>query len=460
MAGYRDTLNLPKTDFPMRADLPQREPERLRWWRERGLHQKLRAARAGRPVWLLHDGPPYSNGHLHLGTAANKVWKDAAVRATSLLGFDAPYVPGWDNHGMPIEMQVTKELRAAGESSDRLTLRRRCRTYAAEWVNVQREEFQRLGVWGDWDHPYLTMDPGFEAAILEAFAGLARRGFIQRGLRSIHWCPTDRTALAEAEIEYQEDPSPSIYVAVPLRADPRGVLREHAGLVAVAWTTTPWTLPANRGLMVAPEATYAVVAAAGRRYLVAESRIAALAEAAGWKDAVVAARLTGQELVGARFTGPWGNDSVVVDGTPFVNLEDGTGLVHTAPGHGKEDFQVGQRSGLEVACPVDEGGRFTAEVEPFVGRSVLDVNDDVVRWLHERGLLLAETTFTHAYPHCWRCPAQILRPPPPPASYRLGSPTPPHRRDAPSVACTLPEKWPAASRVLHVAASGNVRDPP
>ncbi len=243
MAGYRDTLNLPKTDFSMKADLTRREPERLAWWQERDLYAKLRAARAGAPVWLLHDGPPYSNNHLHMGTAANKIWKDAAVRVASLMGNDSPYVPGWDNHGMPIEVQVGKELRATEPNADRLTLRRRCREYAAKWVAIQREEFERLGVWGDWQRPYLTMDSNFEASIVETFAGLAAKGFVQRGLRSIHWCPTDRTALAEAEIEYQDDASPSIYVTFPLRTDSTGRLTRHADLAAIAWTTTPWTLP-------------------------------------------------------------------------------------------------------------------------------------------------------------------------------------------------------------------------
>src|SRR5262245_51239879 len=408
MAGYRDTLNLPQTDFPMKGDLPRREPERLRWWEEREMLRKLRDARAGAPIWLLHDGPPYSNAHLHLGTAANKIWKDAAVRVASMLGRDSLYVPGWDNHGMPIEVQVSREARARGEEPDRLALRRGCREYAAHWVEVQKQEFQRLGVWGDWDHPYRTMDHGFEASILEAFAGLASRGFIQRGLRSIHWCPTDRTALAEAEIEYQDDPSPSIFVAFPLRSDPRGVLAGHPGLNAVVWTTTPWTLPANRGLMVDPNATYAVVSAGGRSYVVAEARVAALAEAAEWTSHAVRARLKGSELLGLVFAAPWGNDSLVVDGTPFVSLEDGTGLVHTAPGHGKEDFAVGQRNGLEIACPVDEAGRFTAEVEPFVGRSVLDVNDDVIAWLGTRGLVVAASRFTHSNPHCWRCHNPVI----------------------------------------------------
>jgi len=408
MAGYRDTLNLPRTDFPMKADLARREPDRLAWWKAREPYRRLREARRGATPWLLHDGPPYSNAHIHMGTAANKIWKDALVRVASITGHDSPYVPGWDNHGMPIEIQVAREFRSRGETPDRLALRRRCRSYAAEWVDVQRAEFERLGVWGEWESPYLTMDARFEGAILEAFAGLAERGFVQRGRRSIHWCPTDRTALAEAEIEYQDDASPSIFVRFPLRRDPNGALKAHPGVAAVAWTTTPWTLPANRGLMVSPGADYAVVEAGGALHLVAAERVAALAEAAGWNDVRTLATLTGRDLLGVVFEGPWGLDAPVVDGTPFVTMDDGTGIVHTAPGHGKEDFTVGQREGLEVACPVDEAGRFTEGAEPFVGRSVLEVNDDIVKWLDGRGLLVASSSFTHSYPHCWRCHGPVI----------------------------------------------------
>lgn len=408
MAGYRDTLNLPKTEFPMKAGLTQREPERLRWWEERGLYAKLRELRAGAPVWLLHDGPPYSNGHLHMGTAANKIWKDAAVRQASIMGFDSPYVPGWDNHGMPIEVQVGKEFRQKKQEPDRGTLRRRCREYAKEWIGVQREEFKRLGGWGEWENPYLTMDPAFEAEILASFAVLAERGFVQRGQRSIHWCPTDRTALAEAEIEYSDVPSPSIFVAFPLMSDAKGVVATWPKLSAVAWTTTPWTLPANVGLMVDPAAEYVVVAVDGAHFVLAEARLEALAGAAGWSSPEVVHRMKGADLVDLVFENPFGRDSRMVDGTPFVNMEDGTGIVHTAPGHGKEDFLVGKRAGLEVRCPVDEGGIFTAEAAPFEGRSVLDVNDDIIAWLKETGRLLAASSFTHSYPHCWRCHNPVI----------------------------------------------------
>ena len=420
MAGFRDTLNLPKTDFPMKADLVSREPARLAWWAERGIYAKLRerfaeerraAGAAGTPeppVWLLHDGPPYSNAHLHMGTAANKIWKDAAVRQASLRGFDAPYVPGWDNHGMPIEIQVTKEFREKKQQPDRITLRKACREYAAKWVGVQREEFQRLGVWGEWDRPYLTMSTEFEASILDTFAKLAARGYVQRGLRSIHWCPTDRTALAEAEIEYQDDPSPSVFVSFPLRRDPTAVLAAHAGIEAVAWTTTPWTLPANMGLMVDPDAEYVVARIGERRLLVARARAEAVATAMGDGAPEILAAFPGATLVGLVFEGPWDRDSHVVDGRPFVSMSDGSGLVHMAPGHGKEDFQVGQRNGFEVLCPVDEAGLFTAEAAPFTGKSVLKVNDEVLAWLTERGRILASSTFTHSYPHCWRCRQPVI----------------------------------------------------
>ena len=405
--GYRDTLNLPVTAFPMRADLATREPQRLAAWEARGQYAELRRRRAGRPVWLLHDGPPYSNGHLHVGTAANKIWKDAAVRQASLRGLDAPYVPGWDNHGMPIETHVGREFSARNVRPDRLELRRRCRAYAREWIDVQRGEFQRLGVAGDWRRPYETMAPGFEAVILETFAELVARGFVQRGKRSIHWCPTDRTALAMAEIEYHDLPSASILVAFPLRRDATGALAAWPDAAAVAWTTTPWTLPANLGLMLDPQATYAVVRLVGRTLIVAEARLAAVAETLGGAPERLGA-VAGARLVGSTFEGPFGNDSRAVDGTPYVSLEDGTGIVHTAPGHGAEDFTVGQRSGLGVLCPVDEAGRYTDEVPAFAGRSVLEVDEDVIAWLRERGRLLHAGRLTHAYPHCWRCGRPVI----------------------------------------------------
>ncbi len=406
--GYRDTLNMPETAFPMKAELARREPDRLAAWRTAEAYATLRARRRGRPIWLLHDGPPYSNNHIHMGTAANKIWKDAAVRQASLQGFDAPYVPGWDNHGMPIETQVSREFAEKKQKPTRLELRRACREYANKWIDIQREEFIRLGGWGDWMRPYLTMAPEFEAEILETLAHLNARGFVQRGKRAIHWCPTDRTALAMAEIEYADVTSPSLFVRFPLRKDaPAGALARWPDASAVAWTTTPWTLPANLGLMVDPGAEYTVARVKGHVVVVAQARLAAFAERLGVPVEPLGT-VRGGDLVGALFAGPFGNESRVVDGTPFVSMEDGTGIVHTAPGHGTEDFTVGQRNGLGVYCPVDEGGRFTPEVPHFAGRSVLDVNDDILRWLDEEGVLLHAWTFTHSYPHCWRCRKPVI----------------------------------------------------
>jgi isoleucyl-tRNA synthetase len=405
--GYRDTLNLPVTEFPMKADLATREPQRLSDWTAQKRYAQLRERRAGRPLWLLHDGPPYSNNHIHMGTAANKIWKDAAVRQASLAGFDAPYVPGWDNHGMPIEMQVGREFNEKKIRPDVLQLRRACREYADKWIGIQREEFERLGGWGDWQRPYLTMAPDFEAEILETLAVLTEKGFVQRGKRAIHWCPTDRTALAMAEIEYADAPSPSLYVRFPLRKDATGALAAWPDASAVAWTTTPWTLPANLGLMVDPVAKYSVVRLKGHVLIVAAARLAPFAELLGEKPETLG-ELDGAALVGSIFEAPFGNDSRAVDGTPYVSMEDGTGIVHTAPGHGTEDFIVGARNGLGMNCPVDEAGKLTAAVPHFAGRSVLDVNDDITAWLGTEGKLLHSSKFTHSYPHCWRCRKPVI----------------------------------------------------
>jgi isoleucyl-tRNA synthetase len=288
----------------MKADLATREPARLEAWTQAASYEALRAARKGRPMWLLHDGPPYSNGDIHMGTAANKIWKDAAVRQASLQGFDAPYVPGWDNHGMPIEMQVGRQFAERKQKPTRLELRRACREYATQWIDTQRQQFIRLGGWGDWFRPYRTMAPEFEAEILETLRRLHERGFIQRGKRAIHWCPTDRTALAMAEIEYADVPSPSILVRFPLRQDaPASALAAHPDVSAVAWTTTPWTLPANLGLMVDPAADYAIARVSGQTILVAAARVAPLAERLG-APLETLATVRGADLVGAIFAGP------------------------------------------------------------------------------------------------------------------------------------------------------------
>ncbi|HUV05400.1 MAG TPA: isoleucine--tRNA ligase [Armatimonadota bacterium] len=407
--NYSETLNLPKTDFPMRAELSKREPEIERYWEEIGLYQKS-LEKPARGDFILHDGPPYSNGNIHIGHALNKVLKDFVVKYKTMAGFRCAYVPGWDNHGMPIEVEVQREFRRAGRKLDRLQLRRRCREYAADWVAVQREEFKRLGVRGDWDSPYLTMSTEYEAMIIKVFAELALAGYVYRGLKPIFWCPICETALAEAEIEYAPHVSPSIYARFPLKSDPKGVF---AGLPAesvsaLIWTTTPWTIPANVALAVHPNYKYVVVETGGAYYLLAEDLIEQVLRAIGVSDYKVIRTIKGSELEGAIFAHPiYERDSVVVL-ADYVTLTEGTGIVHTAPGHGREDFQTGQEYGLPTLNPVDASGRFTAEAGQFEGLTVEEGNRAVVEELERRGHLLAHTSVEHSYPHCWRCRGPVI----------------------------------------------------
>jgi len=424
--SYRDTLNLPDTDFPMKANLPQREPDWVKFWNERDVFGQLERARRAfandpKRSFVLHDGPPYSNGNIHLGTAANKIWKDALNKVHLMQGKHVPYVPGWDNHGMPIENNVAAEFRKKGVPIERAALRQACREYAARFVDIQKEQFQRLGVLGDWANPYLTMDGAFEAEIVSTFGALVEGGYIYRGLRSIHWCPTDRTALAEAEIEYQDDPGPWVYVQFPMwRGELPGGVSESAdpvrtaelrtkfpGLAVVIWTTTPWTLPANLFVMADPALEYVVLDDGARMLLVAASRADAVREATG-RALPEKARMKGRDLLGATFENPFGRPSPIVDGRPFVTAEDGSGFVHAAPGHGKEDFQVGKKFGFDAFCPVDEGGVLTDEAAPFQGQHVFKVNDAIIAWLDERGLALGKGKLTHSYPHCWRCHNPVI----------------------------------------------------
>ena len=410
---YRDTLNLPRTDFPMKANLPQREPELLRRWAEARLYQQIRAARSEAPSFILHDGPPYANGHDHLGTALNKVLKDFVVRSKSMLGFNAAYVPGWDCHGMPIEHQVLRELGPAGQKMSKLEIRARCREYARKYIGVQREEFQRLGVIGDWEHPYLTLDPEYEAEILRAFQELVQGGYIYRGLRSIQWCGTCRTALADAEVEYHPHTSPSITVAFAVAPQDPVLVRTAPGwngpAEVVIWTTTPWTLPANLAIAVHPEADYVWAELTPPALtLVAAERLADLGQLLGVPEPAVRYRLKGRDLEGLQTLHPmYGRPAPLLFGT-HVTLDQGTGCVHTAPGHGPEDFALGQRYGLRIYCPVDEAGRFTAEVETYAGRKIEAANPEIVAELRARGALRHETELEHSYPHCWRCKQPLL----------------------------------------------------
>lgn len=403
---YKDTLNLPRTDFPMRAGLAKKEPEILARWEAEGLYARLRERRAGRERYVLHDGPPYANGHLHIGTAVNKIQKDFVVRSRSMMGYDAPYVPGWDCHGMPIEINVQREFRESGEQPGLLELRRRCREYAREWVEVQKGEFRRLGGWGDWDDPYLTMSNDYEAEILEAFADLVEDGYVYRGLRPIHWCVVCETALAEAEIEYGPKRSPSIWVRLDLREDPDGVFGEADDPGVVIWTTTPWTIPANRAVVAHPELEYVLADTDRGRLLYAAGRHEAMEEL--FERAEIVKRLDGAALAGLVFTHPledWPSPLVLGE---HVTLEEGTGVVHTAPGHGAEDFQIGREHGLEIYNPVGPDGVYLESTPRYAGEGIWDANPRIVADLEAEGALLGSGEIQHSYPHCWRCKNPVI----------------------------------------------------
>ncbi len=408
--NYKDTLNLPKTDFPMRSNLPKREPETLRRWQGMDLYGKMQEVRRdAAETFVLHDGPPYANGNIHLGHTLNKVLKDVIVKFRAMAGARSPYVPGWDCHGLPIELAMGKGL---GRKTDvsKVEFRKLCREYAGRYVAIQREEFRRLGILGDWDRPYLTMDPAYEAAEVRGFGQLVERGAVYRGRKPVLWCPSCATALAEAEVEYEDVSSPSIYVAFPVTEPLPAVLAPFADrkIEMVIWTTTPWTLPANLAIAVNPRFEYVLVEVGGRTLVVAEGLREAFVSALGTTAHQVLARFSGDQLEGARARHPWiDRESRVILGD-HVTLEAGTGLVHTAPGHGQEDYEVGLKYGLDVYAPVDARGRFTSEVEGFAGEFVFDANPNVITRLRESGRLLKAEKLNHSYPHCWRCKNPVL----------------------------------------------------
>lgn len=408
--NYRETLHLPKDEqtIPMRANLPEQEPRWQAFWREIDLYSKMLAKPAPNGDFILHDGPPYSNGDIHIGHALNKTLKDIVVRSYCMRGYRTPYVPGWDNHGMPIENAVSKQFLARGEKPDKASLRRACRDYAQHFVAVQREQFERLGLVGEWAHPYLTMDYAFEAGIVRIFGELVQRGYIYRGLRPTLWCPTCQTALADAEVEYEPKVSDSIYVAFPVIKPPADA-PEAENLQILIWTTTPWTIPANLALAVHPELEYAYVQANGAVYLLAHRLVAPTMEAFGIHDYTVLHTTTGAQLEGAVARHPLiGRESPVVL-ADYVSAEDGTGVVHTAPGHGAEDFATGKKYGLPVLCPVDAAGVYTDEAGEFRGLPIApEGNRAVIERLKAVGALLHHEPYHHNYPHCWRCDTPLI----------------------------------------------------
>jgi isoleucyl-tRNA synthetase len=418
---YKDTLNLPATDFPMRADAARREPDRLARWEKGDLYGRLRAARSGAARFVLHDGPPYANEHIHLGTAFNKILKDLVVRSRAMLGFDVPFVPGWDCHGLPIEQKVDRELGGRKLAMSDLEVRAACRAYAERFVGVQREEFRRLGGIGTWYEPYLTMSPRYEADIAAALGRFVDQGLLYRERKAIRWCWHDRTALAEAELEYVSRRDPEITVAFPA-AEPTAVRKAFGatgnGPVSfVIWTTTPWTIPSNLAIAVHPEAEYVLVETE-RGGLVVATTLAPAVLTAAKLDGTRVGRASGSALVGfayrhplaagLRATLPEGARAFVIVPAAYVTLDTGTGLVHTAPGHGEDDFRTGKVEGIPIVSPLDDGGRYTSEVADLKGVHVFDANPRVTEALAKAGALLASGTGEHEYPHCWRCHEPVI----------------------------------------------------
>jgi isoleucyl-tRNA synthetase len=407
---YKDTLNLPRTDFPMKANLPVREPELLKKWDEMGLYALLREQAKGRPKYILHDGPPYANGHIHLGTALNKILKDMIIKSRQMSGADAVYVPGWDCHGLPIEHQVDKELGKKKETMSISDIRRLCRRYAEKFVDIQRGEFKRLGVLGEWDNPYLTMSFDYEATIARELGRFFVKGSVIRSKKPVYWCPSCKTALAEAEVEYHDHKSPSIYVKFPLQPESVEKFPELSGkqVYVLIWTTTPWTLPANMAIALHPDFTYVAAAIDGEVWVLARGLLENVMGLMNVRDYEVIRTFYASELNGLLARHPFADrDSVIVLGT-HVTLDAGTGAVHTAPGHGREDYDMALEHGLEVYSPVDDAGRFTADVPFFAGQFVFDANKPVIAKLKDEGKLLLEADIVHSYPHCWRCKNPVI----------------------------------------------------
>jgi isoleucyl-tRNA synthetase len=407
---YKDTLNLPQTGFPMRANLAQREPEMLARWEADGLYRRMVERRSGRPTFVLHDGPPYANGHIHIGHALNKILKDIIVKYRSMAGALCVYVPGWDCHGLPIEHQVDKTLGAKKEAIPTATKRRLCREYAGKFIDIQREEFRRLGVLGDWENPYRTMTFGYEAQILRELGKFVGTGAVYQGTKPVYWCLTCRTALAEAEVEYADHASHSIYVKFPFVDPPEKIHPSLAGrkVSFVIWTTTPWTIPSNLAVALHPDYDYAALASGGEVYVVADGLAERFAAEAGIADAEKVATFRAGHLERLRCRHPFADRDSILVLADYVTLEAGTGCVHTAPGHGREDYETGMKYGLPILAPLDDDGRFTKEVPFFAGMQVFEANPKVNEKLSEVGALLRQGRVTHSYPHCWRCKQPVI----------------------------------------------------
>ena len=407
---YNKTINLPKTDFPMRAGLPKREPEMLKRWETEDLYHELLKKNEGKPLFSLHDGPPFSNGSIHMGTAMNKAIKDIITRSYAMRGYYTPYIPGWDNHGMPIESNIIKQNKLNHKAMSIPDFRSACHDFAAHYVDVQRDAFKRIGVVGDWDHPYLTMDPGFEAEEVKVFGAMYKKGYIYKGLKPVYWCPHDETALAEAEIEYQEDPVTTVYVKFPMHDD-QGKLGafDKSKLFFVIWTTTIWTLPGNLAIALHPAESYAIVKAAdGGHYIVAEAlaeKVMGLGGFDSWEIVETHPGSFFENMLADHPFLPKTSRLVLAD---YVTMDSGTGCVHTAPGFGADDYQTCKRYGMDMVVPVDDQGRHTDYAGKYAGMTTDESNPVILQDMKESGMLLASEDIVHSYPHCWRCKSPII----------------------------------------------------
>lgn len=430
----KKTINLPSTKFSQKANLSQSEPARLKKWEEMGLYAKIRESRKGAEQFILHDGPPYANDNIHIGTALNKILKDFIVKSATMQGYDAPYVPGYDCHGLPIEKYVEKTLAKKGKNKNDLrveTFRRICREHAAKALKAQTKDFQRLGVFGEWENPYLTMSHEYESETVRLFGKYLKRGYVYKGLRPVYWCVHDQTALAEAEVEYREHVSPSIYVKFPLVSPPDQIDESLRGkeVFILIWTTTPWTIPSNMGITVHPKFEYSAIEANGEVYILASELVSHLTEMCGFENAKELTRFSGVKLDRLEAKHPWIDRVSLLMNGEHVTLGEsnaeteldvdgketnskpagaGTGCVHTAPGHGHDDFIIGKKYELEIYCPVDNGGIFQSDVELFAGKQVFEANSEIVELLRKSGMLIHSEDYHHRYPHCWRCKNPVI----------------------------------------------------
>ena len=407
----KDSLNLPKTDFPMKANLPQNEPKALERWAEIKIYEQIRGSRKGSPTYVLHDGPPYSNGAIHLGHALNKCLKDFVVKSKTMSGFDSPYVPGWDCHGLPIEIKVDESLGRKKLQMQPLEVRSACRQYADKYLNIQRDQFKRLGVFGDFDNPYSTMTPQYESSVIENFYAFLEKGMIYKGLKPVYWCIYDKTALAEAEVEYENHTSPSIWVRYALTSDASAVDPALHGkqVATIIWTTTPWTLPASMAVAFNPTEEYVAIESHDWVYIVAERlAVETVKNCHLGEDFKELARFPGAKLEHATFAHPFLSRTILGVVADYVTMDQGTGAVHTAPSHGADDFYTGVKYGIDQSCNVDEGGVLRNGLPEYEGKRVFDANEPIVEMLKSRGVLMGRSDIEHSYPHCWRCHHPVI----------------------------------------------------